>query len=54
VSDDLSHDDLKPDPEESTTQSLAESTSSQGLDRRTFIALSLGAVPAVSLAATSV
>jgi xanthine dehydrogenase YagT iron-sulfur-binding subunit len=47
VSDDVSHD-------ESTTQDLEESTSSHGLDRRTFIALSLGAVPAVSLAATSV
>ncbi|MFL6234614.1 MAG: (2Fe-2S)-binding protein [Thermoanaerobaculia bacterium] len=54
MSDDLPDDGLKPDPEESATQSLAESTNPQGLDRRAFIALSLGAVPAVSLAATSV
>jgi xanthine dehydrogenase YagT iron-sulfur-binding subunit len=54
VSDDLSHDDLRPDPEESTTQILVEPTNPHGLDRRVFIALSLGAVPAVSLAAGTV
>ena len=53
MSDDLLDDDLKPGPTESTTQILEKSTSPAGLDRRTFIALSLGAVPAVSLAATS-
>src|SRR3954462_15701546 len=54
VSDDLSHDGLGPDPEEVTTQVLAESTNPHGLDRRAFIALSLGAVPAVSLATGTV
>ncbi|HEY3570709.1 MAG TPA: 2Fe-2S iron-sulfur cluster-binding protein [Thermoanaerobaculia bacterium] len=54
MSDDRSHDDLKPDPEESAPQDLAEPTNPQGLNRRTFIALSLGAVPAVSLAAGTV
>jgi xanthine dehydrogenase YagT iron-sulfur-binding subunit len=53
VSDDLLDDDLKPDPNEPATQILGKSTSPSGLDRRTFIALSLGAVPAVSLAAAS-
>jgi xanthine dehydrogenase YagT iron-sulfur-binding subunit len=51
VSDDLL-DDLQPN--EPTTQILEKPTSPSGLDRRAFIALSLGAVPAVSLAATSV
>ncbi len=54
MSDDFFEDDLKPGPTESTTQVLEKLTSPAGLDRRTFIALSLGAVPAVSLAATSV
>ena len=54
MSDDVSDDDLKPGPEESSTQILENPTSPAGLDRRAFIALSLGAVPAVSLAATSV
>lgn len=54
MSDDFFEDDLKPGPTDSTTQVLEKPTSPAGLDRRTFIALSLGAVPAVSLAATSV
>jgi xanthine dehydrogenase YagT iron-sulfur-binding subunit len=54
VSKDVSDDDLRPGPTESTTQILENPTSPVGLDRRAFIALSLGAVPAMSLAATSV
>jgi xanthine dehydrogenase YagT iron-sulfur-binding subunit len=44
--------DLKASPEESTSPSLEKST--EGLNRRVFIALSLGAVPAVSFAAATV
>ena len=54
MSDDFFENDLKPGPTESTTQILEKSTDPKGLSRRVFIALSLGAVPAVSLAATSV
>ncbi len=54
MSDDFFEDDPKPGPTESTTQTLEKSTDPEGLSRRVFIALSLGAVPAVSLAATSV
>jgi xanthine dehydrogenase YagT iron-sulfur-binding subunit len=54
VSDDPLDDDLQPDLNEPTTWILEKPTSPSGLDRRAFIALSLGAVPAVSLAATSV
>jgi xanthine dehydrogenase YagT iron-sulfur-binding subunit len=54
VSDDFFEDDLKPGPTDSTTQTLEKPTNPAGLDRRTFIALSLGAVPAVSLAAGTV
>jgi xanthine dehydrogenase YagT iron-sulfur-binding subunit len=50
--DDTGSEDLLLD--EPATQSPEKSTSSEGLNRRVFIALSLGAVPAVSLAASSV
>ncbi len=52
--DETGDEDLKPSPEEPATQSLEKSTDPGGLNRRVFIALSLGAVPAMSLAASSV
>jgi xanthine dehydrogenase YagT iron-sulfur-binding subunit len=55
--DDRPDDDLKPSLEEPATQNLEKSTDpheSGGVNRRVFIALSLAAVPAVSLAATTV
>src|SRR4051812_4277027 len=51
---DPADDDLKPGREVPAVQSLEKSTTQDGLNRRVFLALSLGAVPAVSLAATSV
>ena len=44
----------EPASEHSAGRSLAEITTPDGLSRRVFLALSLGAVPAVSLAAASV
>jgi xanthine dehydrogenase YagT iron-sulfur-binding subunit len=52
--DDRSDEDRQPTPEGSAGHGLENSTDSQGLNRRVFIALSLAAVPAVSLAAATV
>jgi xanthine dehydrogenase YagT iron-sulfur-binding subunit len=51
---DRSDEDRQTTPGGSTGQGLENSTDCQGLNRRVFIALSLAAVPAVSLAAATV